>query len=302
MDAVYHFAALVGVGQSMYEIARYMDVNNLGTGVLLEALIDQPVERLIVASSMSIYGEGLYTNAAGVVRPGPEREPAQLQRSCWELHGDDGEPLRPVPTPESKTPALPSIYALTKYDQEQACLKIGGAYKIPTVALRFFNVFGTRQSLSNPYTGVLAIFAARYLNNKPPLINEDGRQRRDFVSVYDIAQACRLALETPQAAGRSFNIGSGRSYSVLEVAELLATSLNKDHLRPQMTGRYRAGDIRHCFADISAAREVLGYEPAYPLEESLDEIVQWLDDQAGNVPADRIEEAHAELASRGLTV
>ena len=302
VDAVYHFAALVGVGQSMYEIARYMDVNNLGTGVLLEALIDQPVERLVVASSMSIYGEGLYRDEAGVVRPGQERAAAQLQKGCWELHDDNGQPLQPVPTPESKTPALPSIYALTKYDQEQACLKIGAAYKIPTVALRFFNVFGTRQSLSNPYTGVLAIFAARFLNNKPPLINEDGRQRRDFVSVYDIAQACRLALETPAAAGGSFNIGSGRSYSVLEVAGLLAASLGKSHLQPIMTGRYRAGDIRHCFADISAAREVLGYEPAHPLEDSLDEIVQWLDEQAGNVPADRVEEAHAELASRGLTV
>ena len=204
VDAVYHFAALVGVGQSMYEISRYMDVNNLGTGVLLEALIEHPVEKVVVASSMSIYGEGLYRDRSGTVRPGMERPLDQLKAGNWELYDEAGDRLEPVPTPESKMPSLPSIYALTKYDQEQACLKIGAAYKIPTVGLRFFNVFGTRQSLQNPYTGVLAIFAARYLNNKPPLINEDGHQRRDFVSVHDIAQACRLAMEVPAAAGHAF--------------------------------------------------------------------------------------------------
>ena len=302
IDGVYHFAALVGVGQSMYDIARYMDVNNTGTGVLLEALIEHPVQRLVVASSMSIYGEGLYKDQAGAIRPGQERPVDQLAAADWELRDEDGHPLVPVPTPESRTPTLPSIYALTKYDQEIACLRIGQAYNIPTVAMRFFNVFGTRQSLSNPYTGVLAIFAARYLNNKPPLINEDGGQRRDFVSVHDVAQACRLALETPEAAGQAFNVGSGRSYSVLEVSDMLAKALNKEHLAPTMTGRYRKGDIRHCFADITAAREVLGYRPKYPLETALGALVEWLEEQESTVPADRVEQAHAELASRGLTV
>ncbi len=302
VDAVYHFAALVGVGQSMYEISRYMDVNNMGTGVLLEALIEHPVEKVVVASSMSIYGEGLYRDKNGKVRAGTERSLDQLKAGKWELSDEAGEQLTPVPTPESKMPSLPSIYALTKYDQEQACLKIGAAYKIPTVGLRFFNVFGTRQSLQNPYTGVLAIFAARYLNGKAPLINEDGNQRRDFVSVHDIAQACRLAMEVPGAAGQAFNVGSGQSYSVLEVADLLAQAMGKEHLRPQLTGRYRAGDIRHCFADIGAARKVLGYEPKHLLENSIESFADWLREQEDNVPPDRVEEARAELVSRGLSV
>ena len=145
------------------------------------------------------------------------------------------------------------MYALSKYDQERLCLIAGRAYNIPTVALRFFNVFGTRQALSNPYTGVLAIFASRFLNGKRPLIFEDGCQRRDFVSVYDIAQACRLALEVPEAAGQVFNVGGGRPYAIAEVAERMARALNCDHLIPEITGQYRAGDIRHCFADIRHA-------------------------------------------------
>ena len=219
IDAVYHFAAVVGVGQSMYEIARYTDVNNLGTAHLLEALMNRPVERLIVASSMSIYGEGLYRTTDGRLVAGVERRADQLKARDWEMRDTNGNCLTPVPTPETKVPALPSIYALSKYDQERMCLVIGSAYQIPTVALRFFNIFGTRQALSNPYTGVLAIFAARLLNNNPPLINEDGCQMRDFVSVYDVAQACHLALEAPGAVGRALNVGSGRQYTVRTVAE-----------------------------------------------------------------------------------
>lgn len=303
VDVVYHFAALVGVGQSMYDVVRYQEVNNVGTAVLLEALTKNPVERLVVASSMSIYGEGLYRCDAGRIRPGQEREDVRLRAGQWEVHDPEtGVPLHPVPTPEDKTPALPSIYALTKYDQEIACLRLGRAYGIPTVALRFFNVFGTRQSLANPYTGVLAIFAARYLHGKAPLINEDGQQRRDFVSVHDIAQACRLAMERDAAIGQAFNVGSGRNYSILEVASLLAKALGKEHLVPELTGKYRAGDIRHCFADISAARAKLGYQPTFPLETSLGPLAEWIAAQEGCVPADRVEQAYAELASRGLAV
>lgn len=299
VDAVYHFAALVGVGQSMYEIARYTDVNNAGTATLLEALIEKPVEKLVVASSMSIYGEGLYQTPDGALVPGEERGLAQLQQGDWEVRDSAGNALVPVPTPETKTPSLSSVYALSKYDQERLSLIIGRAYHIPTIALRFFNVFGTDQALSNPYTGVLAIFASRYLNARPPLIFEDGAQKRDFVSVLDVARACRLALETPQANGRVFNIGSGRSYAVAEIAARMAQTLGMEDIQPEITGKYRAGDIRNCFADISEARQVLGYEPQVTLEQGLHEIAQWLE---GQVAHDRVAEAGAELAKRGLTV
>jgi dTDP-L-rhamnose 4-epimerase len=179
------------------------------------------------------------------------------------------------------------------------CMTVGRAYGIPSVALRFFNIYGTRQALSNPYTGVLAIFASRFLNGQPPLINEDGLQRRDFVSVHDIAQACRLALEVPGAAERVFNIGSGRHFTVLEIAELMAETLGKQHIEPEITGRYRMGDIRNCFADISLARDVLGYQPRVTLEEGLLDIAEWLE---GQTAVDRAAHASRELMQRGLTI
>lgn len=299
VEAVYHFAAMVGVGQSMYQVADYTEVNNDGTALLLEALIERPVEKLIVASSMSLYGEGLYRSTDGSLVAGTERSIEQLKSHDWELRDEQAKVLTPVPTPESKQPALSSVYALSKYDQERLCLMIGRAYNIPTVALRFFNVYGTRQSLSNPYTGVLAIFASRLLNDKPPLIFEDGLQRRDFVSVYDIVHACRRALEVPQAAGQVYNIGSGQNYTVREVAQRMAVAVGKEGIQPEITGKYRAGDIRHCFADISLAREVLGYEPVVTFDEGLEELAAWLE---GQVAEDHVEKAKAELTSRGLTV
>lgn len=301
VDRVIHLAALVGVGQSMYQMARYTDVNNKGTAVLLEVLAESPVKRLVVSSSMSLYGEGLYQRADGYVVPGEERTVTQLTQSEWELRDENGEVMTPLPTPEDKHPGLASIYALSKYDQERLCLVAGKAYGIPTVALRFFNVFGTRQALSNPYTGVLAIFAARYLNDNPPMINEDGYQRRDFVSVYDIVQAVRLSLEGEEArvGGQVFNVGSGRSYSICEVADKMGKVLGKAHITPQVTGQCRFGDIRHCFADISRARAVLGYEPTVTLEDGLVELASYLE---GQVAVDRVGEAHAELAKRGLTL
>ena len=299
VEAVYHFAAMVGVGQSMYEVAPYTSVNNVGTAVLLEELIRRPVGRLVVASSMSLYGEGLYQTPAGEVVEGRERPLAQLKAGDWEVRDAAGEALAPLPTPEWKPPSLASVYALSKFDQERLCLMIGRAYGIPTVALRFFNVFGTRQALSNPYTGVLAIFAARLLNGNAPMIFEDGRQRRDFVSVNDVAQACRLALEVDEAAGGVFNVGSGRSYAIREVAETLARVLGRDDTEPEITGQYRVGDIRHCFADIGLARRVLGYEPRVMLEEGVAELAAWLE---GQVAVDRVAEARAELVARGLAV
>jgi dTDP-L-rhamnose 4-epimerase len=298
VDAVFHLAAVVGVGQSMYEIEQYTSTNNLGTAVLLQALIERPVERLVVASSMSLYGEGLYRSPEGGLRPGAERGLEQLRAAEWELRDENGAVLVPVPTPETKAPSLSSVYALSKFDQERLCLMIGRAYNIPTVALRFFNVFGTRQALSNPYTGVLAIFAARLLNNNPPLIFEDGLQRRDFVSVYDVVQACRLALEVPEAAGSAFNVGSGQSYTVRDVAAMMGAILGKD-IEPDVCGKYRVGDIRHCFADITLATATLGYQPRTMLEEGLVELAEWLQDQAAD---DRVAAASRELAARGLTV
>jgi dTDP-L-rhamnose 4-epimerase len=287
VDAVVHLAARVGVGQSMYEMAEYTSANSVGTAVLLEALAEKPVRKLVVASSMSIYGEGLYRGG----EPG-ERTREQLERREWDFPGTE-----PLPTPETKRPALSSIYALTKYDQERACLVAGAAYGIPTVALRLFNVYGPGQALSNPYTGVLAIFAARLLNDRAPRVFEDGEQRRDFVSVHDVARAFALALERDGADGLAVNVGSGDSITVNALAESLARTLGKD-IAPEVTGDFRVGDIRHCFADIALARETLGFEPQVTLDNGIAELADWL---AGQTAVDRVDEATAELARRGLT-
>ncbi len=282
VDAVVHLAARVGVGQSMYELAEYTATNELGTAVLCEALLGHPVRKLLVASSMSIYGEGT----------GPARTREQLERGEWEPTAG------PAPTPETKQPELASVYALSKFQQERLCLIFGSAYGVPAVALRLFNTYGPRQALSNPYTGVLAIFASRLLNGRPPLIFEDGLQRRDFVSVHDVAAAFALALDSPAADGRVLNVGSGSSVTVLELAERLAAVMGLE-IRPETTGRYRVGDIRHCFADTSLARELLGYEPQVALEQGMAELVDWL---AGQPAVDRVDAAAAELSSRGLTI
>jgi dTDP-L-rhamnose 4-epimerase len=297
VDAVFHFAAAVGVGQSMYQIERYTDVNNRGTAVLLEALSREPVGRLIVASSMSIYGEGLYCDDGGNLVAPPERSRNQLLQGQWEVRGANGEALVPLVTPESKAPHPSSVYALSKMDQERLCLMIGEAYGIPTVALRFFNIYGTRQALSNPYTGVLAIFAARYLNSRRPVVFEDGLQRRDFVSVHDVARACRLALEAPGAPGHAMNIGSGQASTVLDIAAALGKALGRSDIAPDITRQFRVGDIRHCFADITLARMVLDYAPRVSLEQGLEELVEWIRTQRAQ---DRADLASRELAHRGL--
>jgi dTDP-L-rhamnose 4-epimerase len=299
MDVVVHLAAQVGVGQSMYELSEYVSTNCLGTTTLLEALIERPVERLVVASSMSVYGEGRYRRADGTVVDDAERSRTRLLAGEWEPAADDGAALEPVATPESKPPSLKSVYALTKFDQERMALMIGEAYGIPAVAMRFFNVYGPRQALSNPYTGVLAIFASRLLNGNRPIVYEDGNQRRDFVSVFDVARALRLAIEKRAVSGLAFNIGSGESASVAEIAARLSACLDADDIVPEITGRHRVGDIRHCFADIARARTLLGFEPRVSLEEGLMELAGWL---SGQNVADRTAEANAALAARGLRV
>ena len=298
VDSVYHFVALVGVGQSMYQIAEYTSVNNLGTAVLLERLVKKPIKKLIVASSMSVYGEGLYVTPDGQPFPHAVRSAKQLKAHQWEMTTPAGVALRPVATPETKQPSLASVYALSKYDQEQMCLVVGRAYGVPTVALRFFNAYGRFQSLSNPYTGVLAIFASRLLNGKRPIIFEDGQQLRDFVSVHDVAQACRLALEVEAAQDLVFNVGSGVSVTVKEVARRLAKVLGKK-LEPEITGSYRVGDIRHCYPDITLAQNVLGYRPRVTLEKGMRDLAEWLEQQTAH---DRFNEMQQELASRGLVV
>ncbi len=300
IDVVYHQAAEVGVGQSMYEIVRYVKANDLGTAVLLEEMIKRPSQyrKLIVASSMSIYGEGAYRCNTCKSNIYPQlRSDEQLASHDWEFKCETCSGiLDPIGTPEEKPLFPTSVYAVSKQDQEQYCLAVGRAYKIPTAAFRYFNVYGTRQSLSNPYTGVCAIFSSRLLNDQAPTIFEDGEQSRDFVHVNDIVQANLLALETDKGDYHALNIGTGRATSVKQIARLLAKGLGKD-IEPEIVGKYREGDIRHCIADISKARKLLGYEPNVTLEAGLTELLAWLGEQDAE---DRVESATAELATRSL--
>jgi dTDP-L-rhamnose 4-epimerase len=300
MDVVFHMAAAVGVGQSMYEIEHYMGTNTQGTAVLLQELLQrkQQVQKLILASSMSIYGEGKYLCAqCGEVAP-QHRSVEQLKTKRWEPNCPAcGEALTPIPTDESKPLQCGSIYALSKKNQEEMCLLFGRTYALPVVALRYFNIYGTRQELSNPYTGVAANFASRIMNGNAPMIFEDGRQMRDFVSVQDVVRANMLAMESSQADGMAINIGSGEPISIQEVAAELARAMDSD-LAPELSQKYRAGDVRHCFGDISAAKKLLGYAPQVRFADGLKELVQWLCSQE---PQDRAAEMVAELSEFGLT-
>jgi dTDP-L-rhamnose 4-epimerase len=300
IDVIYHLAAAVGVGQSMYEIARYMEVNTQGNANLLQVLLDNKLkfEKLIVASSMSIYGEGQYRcEEHGNVAP-PPRPTEQLKFKRWEVACPQcGRDLKPVATTEQKPLQCTSIYALGKKDQEEMTLLFGRTYDVPVVAMRYFNIYGTRQALSNPYTGVAAIFASKLLNKRQPMVFEDGNQMRDFVSVDDVVQANLLAMERKDADGMALNIGSGEPISINDVARVLSDSLGSK-LEPEVTGKYRAGDIRHCFADISEARRVLGYEPRHQFKDGVAELVEWLRSQTA---VDRVGEAAQQLASYGLT-
>lgn len=277
VDAVIHLAAVVGGRQSMYQLEKYVSVNTAGTAVLLEALLDHPIKRLIVASSSAVYGEGLYCSYNGTIYPKIRRSSAQTAKGDWEPRSPDGEVIYPLPTPEAKEASPLSIYAVSKYDQEEMCRMIGEAYGIPTVILRLFNVYGPHQGYANPYSGMLTEYASRLLQGEPVRLFEDGYQQRDFVSVYDAARAFRLALESPSAAGETLNIGSGRPATFRTVADRLAAITRRQDLAPTVTGTYRVGDIRHCIADISRAREVLGYEPEVSLEAGLLDLAAWVE-------------------------
>lgn len=298
-DRVVHLAAAVGVGQSMYEIARYTELNTMATARFLERLIaTRPLPtRLVVASSMSIYGEGEYAcDEHGRTAPTPRPEEQLLARQ-WELSCPRcGAELRPVGTSETK-PLIPtSIYAINKRDHEEMSLVTGAAYGIPTVALRFFNVYGPGQALSNPYTGVAAIFASRLLNGHAPVIFEDGLQSRDFTHVSDIVQGILLALETESGVGQAFNLGTGRPTTVADVARVISAGMNLD-IEPERREQYRAGDIRHCFADPDLAERILDFRAKTSFEDGMAELIGWLEEQHAD---DHVDQATAELTTRGL--
>jgi dTDP-L-rhamnose 4-epimerase len=296
-----HLAAAVGVGQSMYEIERYTSVNTLGAAVVLEEAVAArgQLAKIVVASSMSIYGEGLYRCPAEERLVSPSARPEeQLRARRWEpLCPSCGAALDAVPTAESTHVTPESIYAIGKRDHEEMFLVAGRAYGIPTTALRFFNVYGPRQALSNPYTGVAAIFSSRLMSGNAPIIFEDGGQSRDFVHVSDIVSAVVAALEPRAADGQAVNVGTGRSVSVLEVAEVLSRELGVD-IEPDVRNQFRAGDIRHCFADIERARHLLGFRPSVEFEDGMRDLIAWLSDATA---VDRVNEATEALQRRGLT-
>jgi dTDP-L-rhamnose 4-epimerase len=301
VDRVVHLAAEVGVGQSMYEVSRYVDANTGGTGVLLDIIANDKVNvgRIVVASSMSIYGEGCYRCPEhGLVAPRLRPE-SQLKARQWDPFCPTcGATLSPVPTPEDKALLPTSVYAISKMDQELLCLSVGAAYGIGVVALRYFNAYGPRQALSNPYTGVAAIFSGRLLNGRAPLAFEDGQQLRDFIHVRDVARATVLALESDKATGEAINVGVGSPLTILQVAQLLAKQLGVD-INPEVTGKFRAGDIRHCWADPTRARELLGFTAEVPLEDGVAELIDWVSTQKAD---DRVDRAYAELGQRGLAL
>jgi len=297
VDSVINLAAEVGVGQSMYEVERYTSANDVGTAVLFERLIDRPVRRVVTASSMSIYGEGLYRDADGNYVEDAERRSLHDGQANWEPLDAQGRPLTALPTPEWKRPALTSIYALNKFVQERITHIMGAPYGMESVCLRLFNVYGPGQALSNPYTGVLAIFASRLLNGQPPIIFEDGEQRRDFVHVRDVARAFVDALFLPQAVGGTFNVGSGQVRSVRQVGQELARAMGKEGIEAEILSKGRTGDIRHCFCDTSHSREVLGFTAQEDFAERIVDLAEWV---AGQTASDRVSTARSELEARGL--
>lgn len=303
VDAVIHLAALVGVGQSMYQIERYININTKATATLLDTLVKEEhnVKKLIVASSMSVYGEGKYLCEKCKTEVFPElRIEKQLKNKQWDQKCPDcGSNLKPLPTDEKK-PLMPtSIYAQSKRHQEEMCLLIGKTYGIPTVALRYFNVYGSRQSLSNPYTGACAIFTSRILNNKPPYIFEDGKQARDFIHVKDIAKANLNALESDKANYEAINIGTGKPITIFNLADTLIKLYNKSHIKPHISNEYRKGDIRHCYADITKAKELLNFKPDIILQDGLSELSQWAKTHGWGA-VDLFEKALKELKEKQL--
>jgi len=302
VDTVIHCAGAVGVGQSMYEVQHYIDVNVTGTACLLQEIIDRktPLKKFIVYTSMTGYGEGLYRRKSDgrLLRPGIRTQEG-INESGWEpVCPESGEILEATPITEDAELQAKNIYALSKRYQEQLCLEIGLAYSFPVTCLRLFNVYGPRQSLNNPYTGVLAIFLGALKSGRIPRIYEDGFQTRDFVSVHDVVRATILALEKPLSDGEIINIGTGIPRSIREIAKVMAQLLGMEEIDAEITGQFRKGDIRHCSADITRARNLLNFEPEIDWEESLREIINWSESE--EIVQQDLERAHEELKERGL--
>lgn len=299
IDAVFHLASAVGVGQSQYQIKHYTDINIMGTANLLDLMVntEHDIKKLIVAASMSSYGEGAYScGKCGVVHP-PLRTEEQMKKKQWELLCPGcGAVLKPIPTPEEKVQDCNSIYAITKKVQEDMVLNIGKTYGIPSVALRYFNVYGPRQSLSNPYTGVAAIFMSRIKNNNHPIIYEDGLQSRDFISVHDITQANVLSMEKNSANYQRFNVGTGKPQTIKSIADTLA-KLYGVKLEPVITNQYRKGDVRHCFPDISRIQSMIDFKPKISFEQGMKELIEWANDEEA---VDKFDQATKELKQKGL--
>jgi len=300
-DVLSHQASAVGVGQSMYEIEEYVDTNTLGTARMLDVVVNEEIDlkKIIVASSMSIYGEGVYYCEDCDQQHYPDRRTnGQLQRGEWEHQCPScGSELVPEPTDESTPRDCNSVYAVTKRDQEELTLSVARAYDIPAVALRYFNVYGRRQTLDNPYTGVCAIFSSRIRNGNPPLVFEDGRQTRDFVHVSDIARANKLAIES-DVADEAINVGTGDPTTIEDLASVLLRLYDAPaDLKPMVTNEFRAGDIRHCVADTTKAAELLGFTSSVDFEDGLQRLVEWGREQD---PEDNFEQAQTELESNGL--
>ncbi len=301
IEVVFHKAAAVGMGQSQYAIKKYVDVNTGGTANLLDILANNnhSVKKIIVAASQTSYGEGLYACPEhGIQHPGL-RPNDQLENAQWEHKcASCGADMPPAPIPEDTERACYAIYAQTKTHQEDMVLNIGRAYKIPSIALRYFNIFGPRQSLSNPYTGVSAIFISRLKNGKHPVIYEDGKQSRDFISVHDIVQANMLAMEKSEGDYRAFNVGSGIGTSIEHIALTLANILGVEHLAPHITNNYRHGDTRHSIADISRLKKTLGFQPSVRFQRGMEELVAW---SRNREAIDGFAKAQSALQQRGLT-
>jgi dTDP-L-rhamnose 4-epimerase len=299
-DAIYHLAALTGVGQSMYQIAEYTDVNVGGTAVLLDILANEPhhVQRFILASSRAVYGEGAYECKACGPVPVSSRDCALLERGQWDpLCPNCGSSLQCKPTSEDCVPSPASVYAASKLTQEYLIRAVGDAYGLEIVILRYFNVYGPGQSLTNPYTGVLSIFFSQLQGGKKIEVYEDGLESRDFVYVMDVVRASLLALECPQVAGEVLNVGSGKAMSVLEVAQSIAKLVGQPD-QFYISGRFRVGDIRHCRADIDKARGLLGFTPQWSLERGLETFINWTCMQT--VGGVSVAEAEGELRRRNL--
>jgi len=304
-EAVFHLAGAVGVGDSMYRIRHYAEANVLGGANLLDIVANEKhsIRKIVLASSVTVYGEGKYSCLRhGIVFPAV-REMEKTGGRQWELlcPRQDGatrcpETLLPLATDEEK-PATPvSIYAITKRAQEEMFLAVGRTYGIPVTVLRYFNVFGSRQALSNPYTGVAKIFALQFAQGKVPLVYEDGLQTRDFIHVSDVIQANLLALSREEANGEIFNVGTGQPIPVLEMARTIAKQFgSKAEILP--SHECRAGDVRHCWADITKIRTRLGFQPRTIFPSGLEDL---LARAGGEESPDQTALGHTELVQRGL--